>query len=201
MQASNLRYFVLIGVLLAAAGLYAALGEPRGFGTPRWPSSDALYSVPGWSAGPEQNADGGFKTRALRNDAGQTATLAILSNQAPKLYAAGAEVPFLGNGYSVEPAPADLQPLNTNGAHALVATRGADQWLVIYAYGERRGLLGNGPVAWGFALFDGVMGRPNDYYRVFLSAHGTNLDPSLASQLSRLASTLFPRIAQFYAAA
>jgi hypothetical protein len=181
--------------------MYAALGEPRGFGTPRWPSSDSLYAVDGWSVGPEQNADGGFKTRVLRDDSGRIATLAILSNQAPKLYAAGAEVPFLGNGYSVEPAPADLVPRGADGVHALVARQGSDEWLVMYAYGERRGLLGNGPLAWSLAMLDGVLGRPNDYYKVFLSARAGGLNSGLAGEVSSLAGTLFPRIASFYAAA
>jgi hypothetical protein len=71
----------------------------------------------------------------------------------------------------------------------------------MYAYGERRGLLGNGPLAWSLAMLDGVLGRPNDYYKVFLSAGAGGLNSGLAGEVSSLAGTLFPRIASFYAAA
>ena len=51
---------------------------------------------------------------------------------------------------------------------AMVARHGTEQWLVMYAYGERRGLLGNGPRAWTWAIMDGLLGRPNDYYKLYL---------------------------------
>ncbi len=124
MQTPNLRYAILIGVLLVGGALYAAMGQPRGLGTPRWPRDDSLYQVDGWSVSPQQDAPGGFQDRTFRSASGSTATLSIFSNQAPKLYEAGAEVPFLGNGYSVEPAPQVAAESLANGTHALVAQMG-----------------------------------------------------------------------------
>jgi len=109
MQTAIFRYIILISVLLAGAGLYGAFGEPNGnTGTPRWPETDPLYTVGQWTAGPaavEHNTDAGRKTdlvtRTFRNSAGTVATLSMVTSQAPKLYGSGAEVPFLGTGYTV----------------------------------------------------------------------------------------------------
>lgn len=193
------RSLVLLVVLLVGAGLYAALGEPRDGGIPRSPTSEALYAVDGWSAGPEEKIDGGFVERRFTTSAGGTATLALYAHQTPKLYAAGAEVPFLGSGYSVVPAPSDLVPTTAVGSSALLASLSSEQWLVIYAFGEQRGLLGNGPRAWAFALTDAVVGRPNNYYKMFVMARvdGSNVVPG--PEVSTLAATLFTRIAGFYA--
>jgi hypothetical protein len=199
MQTASFRSIVLIGVLLAGAGLYRVLGEPQGVGTPRWPESDALYAVDGWSVGPEQKVDGGFVARAFRTQAGLTATLWIFSNQAPKLYGAGAEVPFLGNGYSVVSEPTELVRTGTDGVNSLLARQGSEQWLVKYAFGERRGLLGNGPRAWSFAFLDGILGRPNDYYKMFIWVRVDRPDAELGRKVDDLATTLFTRIANFYA--
>ncbi|HLZ31287.1 MAG TPA: hypothetical protein VKV73_28555 [Chloroflexota bacterium] len=208
MQTPNLRYFVLTAVLLAGAGLYAAFGEPLGAGSARWPVSDAVYMVQPWSVGreavDEHTNHAGLATRLVtrvfRNPDGGTATLTVLSNQAPKLYGAGAEVPFLGGGYTVEPGPASLEPGGSDGVNALVANRGPERWLVMYAYGERRGLLGNGPLPWTLAVFDGVLGHPNDYYKLYLAARTDQLDPQVGQAVAALAHTLFPRIAAWYAA-
>jgi hypothetical protein len=208
MQTTNFRFFVLIAALLAGAGLNAAAGEPRGVGTPRWPVADELYNVQPWAVGRESVEDNTnnagpitpLVTREFRRADGGTATLSIISNQAPKLYGAGAEVPFLGSGYTVEAAPADLAPVVGDGVGALVAQRGTEQWLVMYAYGERRGLLGNGPLPWTLAVFDGILGRPNDYFKLFLTARADQLDRRITSDVAELAHTLFPRIAAWYAA-
>jgi hypothetical protein len=85
------------------------------------------------------------------------------------------------------------------GVNALVAQRGAERWLALYGYGERRGLLGNGPLPWTFALFDGIVGRPNDYYKLYLTSRIDRVDPTQASDVARLAGALFPRIADWYA--
>jgi hypothetical protein len=208
MQTAHLRYLVLTAVLLAGAGLYAASGEPLGAGTARWPTADDLYMVQPWSVGQErvdENTNHAglitrLVTRVFRSPDGGTATLTVLSNQAPKLYGTGAEVPFLGSGYTVEPAPADLEPGVGDGVSALVARRGTEHWLVMYAYGERRGLLGNGPLPWTLAVFDGILGRPNDYYRLYLAARTDALDPRVGRDVAALAHALFPRIAAWYAA-
>jgi hypothetical protein len=202
MQAASFRYIVLIAVLLAGAGLYASLGGPLGVGTPRWPADDGVYAVDAWTAGPQQverinTAD--FVTRIFNGPAGANATLTLVTNQAPKLYAAGAEVPFLGSGYVVEPAPDAVGP-DSGGVQSLVARRGTEQWLVMYAYGERRGLLGNGPTAWSLAVMDGLTGQSNDYYKLFLIVRADQLDDRLGHDVADLARTVFPRVAAWYAA-
>ena len=69
----------------------------------------------------------------------------------------------------------------------------------MYAYGERRGLLGNGPWPWTLAVFDGLAGHPNDYYKLYLVARADDTDPVFGRQVAQLARTLFPRVAEFYA--
>ncbi len=208
MQTPNFRYLVLIATLLAGAGLYAASGEPLGVGTARWPAADDVYMVEPWSVGSQAIEDNTnhagvvthLVTRVFRSPNGGAASLTVLSNQAPKLYGAGAEVPFLGSGYTVQPARADLDPGVDDGVGALVAQRGTEQWLVMYAYGERRGLLGNGPLPWTFAVLDGILARPNDYYKLYLATRTDVVDPRAERDVAALAHTLFPRIAAWYAA-
>jgi hypothetical protein len=208
MQAASFRYIVLISVLLAGAGVYAVFGDPQGnAGTPRWPDADAVYASEQWSTGPigvEHNTDAGRKTdlatRTFRNRSGATATLTIVTSQAPKLYGAGAEVPFLGNGYTVVPAPNNVLTVDDHGVSALVAQRGAEQWLVMYGFGERRGLLGNGPLPWTLAVLDGITGQPNDYYKLYLASRLDQLGPSAGHDVAELARVLFPRIASWYSA-
>jgi hypothetical protein len=94
--------------------------------------------------------------------------------------------------------PTELLPL-APGVHGLLARRADAQWLVYYAYGERRGLIGNGPFSWGLALFDGVLGRPNDYYRLFVMSRVPGLDAASTQPLIDLSGKLLPRIAAWYA--
>jgi hypothetical protein len=203
MQTANSKYVFLAAILLVGAGVYAAVGETTDSGAPRWPQSDAVFSADSWVVGPLQvehssnNTD--LVTRTFRNSSGATATLTLVANRAPKLYAAGADVPFLGNGYAVQPAAADIG--TGDGVSALVAQKGSEQWLVAYAYGEQRGLLGNGPLAWTLAVTDGVLGRPNDYYKLYLSARTDGLGPGVDRQVVELARGLFPHIAGWYATA
>jgi hypothetical protein len=191
MQGFGFRSVVLIAVLLVAATLVMATGGPRATANPRWPTSDALFTVDGWMSGAEHvdYANGAtFVSRTfVRSDAAPS-TLTVVTNTSPKLFVAGAEVPFLGTGYDVSPV---------DGRQALIASRGSERWLVVYAYGERRGLVGGGFMGWGLALFDGVFGRPNDYYKLYLTtALGEN---DSAQQSVELADALFPRIANWYA--
>ena len=132
--------------------------------------------------------------------AGAAGTLTLVASHAPKLYAAGAEVPFLGNGLAVEPASSDLVGPDEAGIGSLIARRGTERWLVLFAYGERRGLLGNGSLAWATAVVDGVLGQPNDYYKLYLMVRSDNLDESAQREVVDLARGLFPRIAAWYAA-
>jgi hypothetical protein len=191
------RSVVLIGILLIAATVSAAIGGPMPAASPRWPTSDAVYSIGDWSTGPEtlQYANGAtFMTRTFFRADAQPATLTVVTNTSPKLFLAGADVPFLGSGYEVSSLPAP------GGYQALMASRGDERWLVVYAYGERRGLLGNGPVAWGASVFDSVLARPNDYYKLFLTTAVSGNDAGVAQQTAELADMLFPRIASWYAA-
>jgi hypothetical protein len=71
---------------------------------------------------------------------------------------------------------------------------------VIYAYGERRGLLGNGPVPWTLALVDGIVDTPNDYYKLYLVARTDQVDKTASQDVAILARTLFQRVAAWYAA-
>jgi hypothetical protein len=205
MQAANARYLVLTLVLAVGAALYSVVREASGGDTAlRWPEHDATYAAAAWSAGPLNAVPTGNETmlvtRAFRNLAGVSANLSLLTRVTPKLYAAGAEVPLLGNGYTVEPAPADLVPTGQDGIGALVARHGTEQWVVLYAYGERRGLLGNGPRAWTLAVVDGLLGRPNDYYKLYLMARADQGHGQVARDVAQLAHDLFPRIAAWYAA-
>jgi len=208
MQTASFRYVVLITILLAGAGIGAVFGESQGSGTPRWPDAESLYTVDAWSTGPQavqhNNTSSGnhtdLVTRLFRSPAGTSAIFTIITNQAPKLYGAGAEVPFLGSGYIIAPPSKDVAAIEGNGVSALVAQRGTEQWLVMYAYGERRGLLGNGPLPWTLALLDGIGGRQSDYYKLYLTARTDQLDGSAGRNLAELARVLFLRVAAWYAA-
>jgi hypothetical protein len=201
MQIHNVRYVVLIGLLLLAGGLFALIAEPHGKDVSRWPSTDATFVVAHqWMPDAEhvEQINGAtYVTRTLRGPAQSSATLTIVTNQSAKLFGPGADVPFQGSGYSLSPVPTALLPL-TPGIQGMVASRGAEQWLVYYAYGERRGLIGNGLVGWGLAVLDGVLGRPNDYYRLFLVGQVPTLDAASSKPMLNLASTLLPRIAAWY---
>lgn len=59
-------------------------------------------------------------------------------------------------------------------------------------------LLGNGPTAWSLAVFDGMLGRPNDYYKLYLFARMDASQPEMDRSVADLAMDLFPRIAAYY---
>jgi len=203
MQGREFRSAVLIALLLVGGSLYAAMGEPSPTAPQRWPRNEDLFNIERWVSGPEtvEVVNGStYVSRALHGPDGTQATLTLVTNQNVKVFAAGAEVPFLGSGYDVGPASSDLM-LSAPGRQELVAQRGSERWLVIYTYGERRGLLGNGPVGWGLALFDGLLGSSNDYYKLYLTVPLTSYEAAAtARQSAALADTLFPRIANWYSA-
>jgi hypothetical protein len=177
---------------------------PQSSDSPRWPRSDSLYALDNWTAGPEQLGSAINNTqqitRSFRAASGQLATLTIFTqHQAPKLYGAGAEVPFLGNGYTIVNTPEPLADLRRGELGSLVAERGSERWLVFYAYGEHRGLLGNGVLPWGLALLDQLAGAPNDYYKLYLATRSDGSSPILDRQTGELAQTLFQRISGWYA--
>jgi len=200
MQAGTVRYIFLASLLLAAAGGYMFQAAPRGVGDARWPEDDGFYALDHWSVGPQrvELVNGAqFVTRVFQHSGEAPATLTIVTSREPKVYGAGAEVPFLGNGYSVQPAPAEVFA-GVHGVGGLIARGSSDQWLVMYAYGERRGLLGNGPLAWTLAAVDGVLGWPNDYYRLYLIRRIDVLDQASARGMVELADTMFSRVARWY---
>jgi hypothetical protein len=93
----------------------------------------------------------------------------------------------------------EKEPDRGDGIGTLVADRGAERWLVMYAYGEDRGLLGNGPLPWALAVTDGILARSNDYYKLYLTASGDDLGEDRGRKVFDLAHTVFPRIAAWYA--
>ena len=204
MQITNARFLILITVLLVGAGVYAVIVQPVGAGTPRWPTDDSVYAAAGWTIGlikVEHINTADFISRAYRAEDGTVATLTIETHQSPKLYAAGPEVPFLGSGFTVTSPPTGAVAVNSDAIGSLTAQQGpGDTLLVMYAYGERRGLLGNGAVGWSFAIADGLLGKPNDYYKLYLSTQTNSVNPALGADLSALAHTVFPNIASWYGA-
>jgi hypothetical protein len=201
MRAIQRRCLILAG-LLAIGGWLATPAGSRVEGVARWPTDDALYAAGGWTVGPAAVASAGgaqHLSRDFRRSDGTVARLVLSTGTAAKrVYRAGAEVPFLGDGYTVDPAPPSLVP-PAPGRAAVIARRDRELWVMVYAYGERRGLLGNGVLGWSLALLDGTLGRPNDYYlvRILAPVEGTN--PTAARETAALADTLFPRLAAWYA--
>jgi len=170
---------------------------------PRYPTAEAAFAQPGWSVAPatvEGRPGVAFVTRRYARADGLQAEVGITTSpQAKLVYRAGADVPFLGNGFSVAAAPADLVPAQAN-REATLARRGTEAWLQIAAFGERRGLFGAGGVGWGLAIFDTALGRSNDYYLLrvlvpFESGH----EQDAAGAARELADSLFPRLTAWYA--
>ena len=203
MHGLHARYLILIALFLGAFALMAVLDVPAGDQSPQWPVDDSLFNVDGWIAGEArvEFANGAaYVTREFQTADGESAaTLSLATSPAAKrIYRAGPEVPFLGNGYTVAEAPSELVPAAAD-LGALVARRGDDQLLVIHTYGERRGRFGNGGGAWFLNLFDAVLGAPNDYYIGRVMARLDGDDQTSAHAAVALAHSLFPRIATWYA--
>jgi hypothetical protein len=201
MRNTQYRSIVLIAILLAGWGLLGVTQRAQA-DEARWPSENALYAVPGWAVGlasvdfvpPATHV----VTRRYARP-GSPVALVVLktASEAKHIDRTGAEVGFLGGGYTVEPAPATLVP-SAAGRSALIASRDSERWLVVYGYGERRGLLGNGAAAWGLAVLDGTLGHPNDYYSLSVMVR---LDDDAAKAVAAidLADALFPRVTGWYA--
>jgi hypothetical protein len=193
------RALVLTVLFVAAAILLVGISAPQVEATPRFPTDDAAYAVDGWKVNP-QSIEGRsgvvYVTRGFQHADGTPARLTITTSPQVKLaYKAGADVPFLGNGYSVEPAPPELVAPQANRS-AQIARRGTETWLQIATFGERRGAVGNGTLGWSLAVLDTLFGRPNDYYLArILVAYQTDT----AAHAVELADALFPRLAGFYA--
>jgi hypothetical protein len=191
---------ILIALFVSATWLLANISVPMESG-PRWPADGDLYAIDGWSVSPaavDTSRPGlAVVSHLYTRDRTRATVVITTSPNAKAIFRAGAAVPFLGNGYSVEPAPADLVP-SAGSREAFVARRGNEAWLQLSIYGERRGQFGSGVVGWGLSIVDAQLGRPNDYYLARLVAPFDERDRSAIERSVALADTLFPRLADYY---
>ena len=191
------RAIVLITLFSVTAVLLASIGVPVDT-SPRWPTD---ITADGWSVGPESldSSRPGVATvtRVLTHPSGARASYIITTSpNAKTVFRAGAAVPYLGNGYSVEPA----QAVPGSGyREAFIARRAANEaWLQISIYGERRGQFGSGVLGWSLATLDSLLGRANDYYLARIVMPYDDAHPELARAALGLADILFPQAGEFY---
>jgi hypothetical protein len=116
--------------------------------------------------------------------------------RARMLFRKGPDRDYQGAGFTIEPAPATVFAPRP-GRDALIARRGSEAYLLVYAFGERRGLLGAGPNAWVVAELDGLLDTPNHY---FLARVSVPLDWALEHPTASadLADTLVGQLADWY---
>lgn len=198
------RYVALMLVLLSGVAVLNLIltiqPEPT---TPRWPTSDDVYRVAGWTmAAPQAQSAWGI-THITRTYSGAHAEVVSLiistSPDGKSLYKAGADLAFLGQGFTASDVSSQLVPPAPSRGAKFVR-RDNETTLLLFAFGERRGLLGNGALAWTLYGFDALLGRPNDYFLLRIVA--PLRDPDSSSELraaTELADTLFPRISAWYA--
>jgi hypothetical protein len=193
---------LILGALLALGAVGARVGDAPPPPPARWPTADGVFAAPGWTTGPstvQSLNQVAFVSRRYSASIGDgSAVLSVaVSPEAKKVYRAGPEIPFAGSGYSITPAPAGLLGIPTSWS-AIVARRGSDSILLITSQGERRGLLGNGPLAWGAAVFDGVVGNRNDYFQATLAVPLTGPNDALAARRAlELADRVFGQLARW----
>lgn len=200
------RALILLACLLVA-GVASLAVTARAARPAHWPTDATVFALDDWRLGPldVQTGDGDKYTGALLrrvywDDAGRHLTLDVWSNPVPQakmLFRKGPDRDFLGAGYLTEPVGPELAPARPDGG-ALIARRGPDAWFLVYSYGEKRGLLGNGVRAWIFAEWDALLDAPNDYFmaRVMAPYRG---DKATVRSVLTAADTLFPRLAAWYA--
>jgi hypothetical protein len=218
------RTLSLLAVLLVGNGLAQLLSRECPPASPQFPSDDAVYQLAGWEVGALQVHEfsdpepGAIVQRAYRHGGGTTARLVVWIVPQPyakTLLRKGPDRDFLGAGYLAEAAPATVAPPAHGSARIL--RRGDETWLLFSAYGERRGLLGEGlpdqARAWVWAEADALLDRPNQYFmarlQVPLSAGPSSAGPAPAApptplhparlEATRLAEVLFARLAGWYA--
>jgi hypothetical protein len=203
MQNSQFRCLVLAAVLGAGYALAVSV-SPAESAAPRAPTDAGVYRVEGWATSrPTVETAWGIQSSSRRygRPDGTIAGLTVrTSPEAKHIYKSGSELPYLGAGYTVEaPPPGLIAP----GARydAFLARREGELNLVFHAFGERRGLMGNGPLAWGLAGVDGVLGQANDYYQLSLVVPLDRPDAPRGGAVAELAATLFPRLASWYSQA
>lgn len=193
---------LILGALLALGAVGARVGDSRAPAAAREPVGDSVFAAPGWTVGPstvQTQSEVIFVSRrytATSGDASAVLSVAV-SSQAKKVYRAGSEIPFEGSGYAIAPAPPGLFTHGRSWS-TLVARRGNDAVLLVTAQGERRGLLGNGALAWIAATFDGVVGNPNDYFQATFAVPLNGHDNALVAQeVHDLADRVFEQIARW----
>ena len=197
------RYVLLVLVLLCGAVLLnLILGSQHPQVGPQWPTQSDVYTVSGWQSGPPvvESAWGiTHISRAYRASDGTTATLVVsTSPEAKSLYKSGADLSFVGGGYTTESVASDLVP-PASGRSAEILKRERETLLLLYTFGERRGLLGNGWLGWAMYGLDTLVGRSNDYYLLRIIAPLTGRDAARdAQQAVQLADTVFPRVTAWY---
>jgi len=202
-RVAPVRAFSLAVLLFAAAAVAWSLQAVPAAQGSRWPTDDSLFSVDGWNVTPPaiEAANGNiYLTRRYQPIGGGTPmTFTLTTSQEVKtVYRAGPDVPYLGSGYENVPVQAGLVPAGDRHNISQVR-RGDESWLQVYAYGERRGLLGNGPVGWGLAIFDRVAGQPNDYYLMRVTLPATTVDADTVQRAIGLADVLIQRVSSWYA--
>lgn len=204
MQSAGFRSLALAALLGLGVWVQAVIGSAMVVHPARWPSDDATFAASGWqvSAPSKEEAWGVTHiTRTYRNPSGTNATLIVsTSTEVKRVYGKGADIAFMGGGYSAAPAPARVA-VSTPARRAMLVTGQDTTQLLLYSYGERRGLVGNGVLGWTMAGFDATFGYANDYYLLRLLAPvgaAGEVTPGAAEPLVALADTLFPHLATWY---
>lgn len=197
---------VLALVLPSIVGVH--LSEARKLQPARWPTDDAVFSVPGWtvSSASVETVDTSEETGATiqrkynNRDSGIVAELVIWTHPEPQAktqFRKGPDRDLLGDGYTIEPTPAGLvAPIQGGGV--LIARQGDHAWLGLYTFGEKRGRLGNGLQAWSLAELDSLLDQPNDYYLARVLVPYNAGDAAAAERVSNLAAAVFDRLARWY---
>jgi hypothetical protein len=191
---------ILIALFVGASWLLANISVPFE-SDPRWPADGDVYAVDGWTVSPatvDTSRPGqAMVTRLFTQDRTRATVVITTSPNAKAIFRAGAAVPFLGNGYSIEPAPTDLVPAS-GSREAFVARRGNEAWLQLSIYGERRGQFGSGVVGWALSILDAQLGRANDYYLARIVVPFDERDRAATQRSVALADAFFPRLAGYY---
>jgi hypothetical protein len=204
MQATSRRALVLAAVFAVGLAVYWGGNGAEQSLANRWPTEESVYGVDGWVVGdPSVSQAHGvsYVSRTYTRADRQTAVLSVATSSSAKaIYRAGAEVPFLGSGYAVDAPPPDAIP-SAPGRSALVVRHGNQAGAVLYVYGERRGALGNGPLAWALVGVDAVLGRSNDYYLATVLVPYDSGSRMVRADFVALADAVLPRLAAWYGAA
>jgi hypothetical protein len=204
MQTTDHRALVVAAVFAVGIALYSGgAGPAQALANNRWPTEDSVYGVDGWVADEPNLAQAhgvSYIGRTYRRPDGQAAVLTVATSASAKaIYRAGAEVPFLGSGYAVDAPPPDSIP-SAPGRSALLVRHGNQAGAVLYAYGERRGPLGNGPLAWALVGVDAVLGHSNNYYLASMLVPYDSGSMTVRPDFVELADVVLPRLAAWYGA-